>query len=62
MRIAELLAEGYPDTVAAFSQAADPVTVKKTVDAYRDLVNRNQLQGNERNIDWWRLSYERQYD
>jgi len=54
MRIAELLAEGYPDTVAAFSQAADPVTVKKTVDAYRDLVTKNQVSGTERNIDWWR--------
>ena len=54
MRICELLAEGYPDTIAAFSREADPDQVKKTVDQYRDLVNRNQVQGNERNIDWWR--------
>jgi hypothetical protein len=54
MKIYELLAEGYPDTIAAFSQQVDPSTVKKTVDQYRDLVNRNQVQGNERNIDWWR--------
>jgi len=54
MRICELLAEGYPDTIAAFSQTADANQVKKTVDEYRDLVNRNQVQGDERNIDWWR--------
>ena len=54
MKISELLAEGYPDTIAAFSQTADANQVKKTVDQYRDLVNRNQVQGNERNIDWWR--------
>ena len=54
MRICELLAEGYPDTIAEFSREADPDQVKKTVDQYRDLVNRNQVQGNERNIDWWR--------
>ena len=53
MRIAELLAEGYPDTIAAFSAVADANQVKKTVDQYRDLVNRNQVSGTERNIDWW---------
>ena len=54
MKIAELLAEGYPDTIAAFSQEADANQVKKTVDAYRDLVTKNQVSGTERNIDWWR--------
>ena len=54
MRIAELLAEGYPDTIAAFSAVADANQVKKTVDAYRDLVTKNQVSGTERNIDWWR--------
>ena len=54
MRIAELLAEGYRETVAAFSQAADLQLVKRTVEQYRDLVNRNQVQGQQRNIDWWR--------
>ena len=54
MKIAELLAEGYPDTIAAFSAVADANQVKKTVDQYRDLVNRNQVSGTERNIDWWR--------
>jgi hypothetical protein len=54
MKIIELLAEGYPETIAAFSQMADTEEVKKTIDQFRDLVNRNQVQGNERNIDWWR--------
>jgi hypothetical protein len=54
MRIHELLIEGYPDTIAAFNQVADPSHVKTTIDQYRDLVNRNQVKGNERNIDWWR--------
>jgi len=54
MRIHELLIEGYPDTIAAFNQVADANLVKTTVNQYRDLVNRNQVTGNERNIDWWR--------
>lgn len=47
------LVEGYKEIIQKFSNEADPSTVKNTVDQYRDLVNRNQVQGNERNIDWW---------
>jgi hypothetical protein len=47
------LAEGYKEVTQKFSQSADPEAVKKTVNQFRDLVNRNQVQGNERNIDWW---------
>jgi len=54
MRIFDLLNEGYPDTIAAFNKAADPTQVKTAIDQYRNLVNKNQVQGNERNIDWWR--------
>jgi len=54
MKIQELLFEGYRETIAAFNQVADKEEVKTTVDQFRDLVNRNQVQGNERNIDWWR--------
>jgi len=54
MRIFELLAEGYPDTISAFKAFAAADVVQKTVGQFRDLVNRNQVQGNERNIDWWR--------
>jgi len=54
MKIYDLIVEGYPDTIAAFNKAADPTQVKTAIDQYRELVNRNQVQGNERNIDWWR--------
>ena len=54
MRIRELIAEGYRDASTEFGQHAAADVVKKTIDTYRDLVNRNQVQGNERNINWWR--------
>lgn len=47
------LVEGYREVTQKFSQSADPAEVEKIIAAYRDLVNRNQVQGNERNIDWW---------
>lgn len=47
------LVEGYREVEQKFAQTADPGEVKKFIDAYRELVNRNQVQGNERNIDWW---------
>ena len=47
------IVEGYPEVTKKFSQEAAPPQVKKIIDTYRDLVNRNQVQGNERNIDWW---------
>lgn len=54
MRYLDLrIVEGYREVTQKFSQTADPNEVKKIIDAYRDLVNRNQVQGNERNIDWW---------
>ena len=54
MRIRELLDEGYGEATTEFGQHAATDVVKKTINTYRDLVNRNQVQGNERNIDWWR--------
>ena len=54
MRIRELIDEGYSEATTEFGQHAATDVVKKTIDTYRDLVNRNQVQGNERNIDWWR--------
>jgi hypothetical protein len=47
------IVEGYTEVTKKFSQEADPLQVKQIIDTYRDLVNRNQVQGNERNIDWW---------
>lgn len=47
------IVEGYKEVTQKFSQEADPQAVRQMINKYRDLVNRNQVQGNERNIDWW---------
>lgn len=54
MRYHELITEGYKEATADFSQAADPGEVTKVIDQYKTLVQKNQVSGNERNIDWWR--------
>lgn len=54
MKLMELIAEGYREVENKYVQAgADPESVKKALDQFRELVNRNQVQGQERNIDWW---------
>lgn len=47
------LIEGYKEVTQKFAQEADPNQVSDIITKYKDLVNRNQVQGNERNIDWW---------
>jgi len=47
------LVEGYKEVTQKFAQEADPTQVSDMIAKYKDLVNRNQVQGNERNIDWW---------
>lgn len=50
-----IINEGYPEAQAEFAQASgDENVAKQSIDQYRALVNKNQVQGNERNIDWWR--------
>lgn len=54
MRFLEFrIAEGYREVEQKFSQEASAEQVAKAIAMFRDLVNRNQVQGNERNIDWW---------
>lgn len=54
MRFLEFrIAEGYQEVEQKFSQEASAEQVAKAIAMFRDLVNRNQVQGNERNIDWW---------
>lgn len=48
------LLEGYKEAQYEFAAASDPTTASNTIAMYKDLVNRNQFLGNERNIDWWR--------
>lgn len=51
---ADSLFEGYREAERDFSAEADTELVKNTIAAYRALVSRNQFQGDERNIDYWR--------
>ena len=50
----QLIKEGYKEVTVKFNTASsDESEVKKYIMAYKDLVKRNQVQGDERNIDWW---------
>lgn len=48
------LIEGYKEAQAEFTEVASEGQAQRTIDQFRDLVDRNQVQGNERNIDYWR--------
>ena len=48
------LPEGYTEAQRDFALAGDPDQVAQAIATYKDLVNRNQFSGDERNIDWWR--------
>lgn len=54
MRLYEILLEGYKEAIAAFSAEEDKGIVNQVIEKFKELVSRNQVQGNERNIDWWR--------
>lgn len=49
-----VLIEGYKEAQVEFGSVAGEEQSKQAIDQFRDLVNRNQVQGNERNIDYWR--------
>jgi len=53
MKIIHLF-EGYKEAEADFVKFADVNSVKKAIEDYKLLVNKNQFQGQERNIDFWR--------
>jgi len=53
MKVYEIIVEGYKEVAQKFAQSADPDAVNKIIASYKELVNRNQVRGNERNIDWW---------
>ena len=53
MRFHEIIIEGYADVSKKFKTIADPNLVDELIDQYRVLVDKNQVSGNERNIDWW---------
>jgi hypothetical protein len=50
-----IFVEGYKEATAEFTTASnDKAEVDKVIAQYRELVNRNQVKGDEKNIDWWR--------
>jgi hypothetical protein len=56
MRLYEIkheILEGYKEVTTKFSEDNDPQEVATVIEKYKELVNRNQFQGQERNIDWW---------
>ena len=53
MKIIHLF-EGYKEAEADFIKFADVNSVRQTIADYKLLVNKNQFQGQERNIDFWR--------
>lgn len=48
------LDEGFKEAQVEFAQASSEEEAQTKITLFRDLVNRNQVQGNERNIDFWR--------
>ena len=50
----ELIVEGYREVEQKFIDGGgDVAAIKQAIVQFRDLVNRNQVKGDERNIDWW---------
>lgn len=54
MRAYEFLVEGYTEVQRYFETIAPENEVKTFISKFKELVDRNQVQGNERNIDWWK--------
>ena len=49
-----ILVEGYKEAQEEFASVAGDEQAASTIETYRNLVSRNQVEGNERNIDFWR--------
>lgn len=54
MRADEFIIEGYKETKAEFIKTIPEQEVDNVINMYKQLVNKNQVQGNERNIDYWK--------
>lgn len=52
--IYKLIQEGYKEAEKEFSAKSTNEEAKELIAQYKDLVNRNQVSGQERNIDYWR--------
>ena len=54
MRIYEIIKEGYKEAQTEFSSVIDPAKALEMINQYKVLCQRNQVVGQERNIDYWR--------
>lgn len=54
LALAGLLMEGYREARGQFLTSARTDVVDSTIATFKSLVTRNQVEGNESNIDWWR--------
>lgn len=52
--IYKLLQEGYKEAEKEFSEKSSNEEVKEVIQQYKELINKNQVKGQERNIDYWR--------
>jgi predicted chitinase len=54
MRVTEFIAEGYKEVAQKYINSGVPAEdVQRAIAAFKELVNKNQVSGTERNIDWW---------
>ena len=54
MRIHEIINEGYKEAQSEFGSVIDPTKALALINQYKVLCQRNQVVGQERNIDYWR--------
>ena len=54
MRIYEIIKEGYKEAQSEFGAVIDPAKATELINQYKTLCQRNQVVGQERNIDYWR--------
>jgi len=53
MRFHEIIKEGYKEVKVKFSKDATSENIQDYFEKFRDLVNRDQVTGDQKNIDWW---------
>ena len=54
MRAKEFFIEGYKEVTQKYASAgADPTKITNAIASFKEIVNKNQVKGDERNIDWW---------
>lgn len=54
MKSQEFITEGYKEVAQKYiASGSDPTQVKDIINQFKDIVNKNQAKGDERNIDWW---------